>query len=562
MKKYKYLIFSSIVFSLNLFGVDNLESQQVVIPSEDQTYKYYLGVAEGSSRLETALLRAHDAAAEEAIKENFGVYTKIDKTVFEDNNSVEISSMNSVKTDKVKLNGFEKVQTVINLDPMTKKYDVKTLFRYSKKSIAEESLRLKNSKVQQDEYSEIGQASSLSMASLEIKTSPVNTSITIDGVSYLSTPIKILGQITPGHHQIILDHPNFEKVVLDINFKERDYQKRQIILKPAKALLTLDSNTLKASVYLNKLLIGETPIVDFPVDAGVKHNIILKHSKAYEYQISDLIFSKGSHDLGVLEMKIKPGYLVISSQLVDPEILIDGNVQPIGQRRFELASGYHKLTVSKDGYIQKTISFEINPTETVTQNIELEKLSVLEAKKVEKELATKKFNEKYYLHFVASSELNGRPVNNVSNGISCFVGDAYFGKKLKYGFSGSLKIGAAADLLNNSTEKITNLTGVKLGVWENVADKHEQRLSFGLEYESSDLDISSKNSKTKVNKNNRVSIYGIGPSVVYKLPVLEKNMITFKGGIKDMKSDNKVYAGEQQVFVNVGFGVNYFEIDN
>ncbi len=43
------------------------------IPSEDETYKYYLGVSDGTETVKDGMTEAFDQAAQEAIRENFGV---------------------------------------------------------------------------------------------------------------------------------------------------------------------------------------------------------------------------------------------------------------------------------------------------------------------------------------------------------------------------------------------------------------------------------------------------------------------------------------------------------
>ena len=222
------------------FTLQALSSEQLMAPAEDSQYKYYLGVAEDMTSLAEAINTSFRNAAETAIRENFGFLSQIERTTFEDSKDSQLSVVHHEKSAKVRLEGFETAKSEVTQNPQTQKYTVKTVYKYSKASLRNETLRLRTAVEPEAEMSEVGELK-LGKASLELKTEPAGASFMMDGIKMPNTPLKISGQIEGGLHKISVDHPYFEAIDEEIMFRPNELLVRRYILKPAMAEISVDT---------------------------------------------------------------------------------------------------------------------------------------------------------------------------------------------------------------------------------------------------------------------------------------------------------------------------------
>lgn len=201
-------------------------------PADDSNYKYYVGRATGISEAEAVSLAVEDAKTQ-AIRDNFGITTKVQYQAYE---AMEYQSLTK-RVDEASFTVLIKSFQQVELYQKDREYWV--LYRYSKKAIEDESKRLAN--VPQEKVPQYSVVEGKKQkGGVEIATEPSDVAVFIDGVQYGYSPTKIASRLEVGTHSIRYELPGYKTVEEDLIIGPG------IIVKINK-ILTPEQNTVETN---------------------------------------------------------------------------------------------------------------------------------------------------------------------------------------------------------------------------------------------------------------------------------------------------------------------------
>ncbi|MBI4404124.1 MAG: PEGA domain-containing protein [Deltaproteobacteria bacterium] len=353
-------------------------------PNEDTLYKYYVGRSGNAESEAAAFNEAIRDAANQAIRENFGVTTSVESDSYEQESITRFTKRIREKTSTARLEGFEKVDS--DTDERDGKITVWALFRYSKAAIQAEKKRLDALGDQPTAtiFSEAGPTDA-AKGVLEIKTTPSGAEISVDGKSlaFLKTPLRYSGEISTGEHLLQIEHPQYVTETQRFIMVPGTTVRINKILKPAYATLDVSSTPSGATVLIDGITKGKTPVaVKIPASTRVK--LELEHELT-ERVSEEVIVAKDSTKSITRTLPRKPGVITILSkpskvnfELSGPGFRKKGKT-PTGP--ITLPLGEYMLTLRAAGYsiLETRFSIESN-LETVLPVYTLSKLSYLSVK--------------------------------------------------------------------------------------------------------------------------------------------------------------------------------------
>ncbi len=613
-----YFSYALLLFAQPLCATPKLPTSDTSyeIPSEDESYKYYLGVSDGTETVKDGMTEAFDQAAQEAIRENFGVFTQIDTDSYATEKENQILRRFKQQSGEIALRGFEKIDSKVIKNSATNKYQVQALYRYNKIAIKQELARLEakdgSSLDAIPEITVIGSLDNEALGGLRVSTNPPAASIFLNDEPYLKSPIDIVNQIPPGKYTLKIDHPHFDTVTEEILIQANKTTKISKVLKPAHGRLSLSSTPPGAEVRINGKLVGKTPLVEHKLLAGVAVRIDLSHKEAYGMSLHAYSVEKDQLREESLEMKPKPGSIVLSINAPGATISIDGQAQPLRQRRFQLPAGTHRFEVSAPGYTALTNIFEIHSTRTISERMDLEK----EAPSGKAYLWSNKANpgqltlanmptpspwipssdtspstsdstSRFYLSLGGSLEALSNPVisktnslgnptssitssesnsNSQTTNISPFL-DAEFGLRNGLGINysvGSIRKTSETESTGASGPIVVEAIRKKLGMTLNFESESGGMFQIGGESEVMDAEV--------VTTFSTGSTTGLG---TFKMRTLAKlygrglffgwvgrhnaTLTSFKFGVMDYTSEQRFFKGTQSLYLSLGVSFDVWQ---
>jgi formylglycine-generating enzyme required for sulfatase activity len=201
-------------------------------------------------------------------------------------------------------------------------------------------------------------------AAITILSQPAGAEIIIDGVALGLTPLQT--DVLQGQHELQLKKQGFkpvgftQDVVAGLDVILEDIQ-----LQPVDGRLALSSVPAGASILLDDEFQGTTPL-NLSLIANVEHK--LKLSKA-GFATKDLSITLKPQAERAIEIKLPAEYgtVFLSVRPADTRLVIDGKNSALSSGKLRLTTRPHRLTVSKTGYVSKTLN--ITPQQGVSQNL-------------------------------------------------------------------------------------------------------------------------------------------------------------------------------------------------
>jgi len=338
-------------------------------PREDAKYFYYLGRSGVSVDDKQAIDRATEDAVTTAIREHFGVGTEITHDVYETEHNLHVDRRARSDSPRVLIRGFEIKETEIARlpDGSGGKVQAWVLFRYAKAAISAEKSRLASlpaTAPSELPISVMGQAEGPEDTDLTIQTTdelghaPVSgAQLLIDGESYGKTPIRLLGQLKPGSHTLILDHPNFEtieeKVILTPGAKKVLLKK----LQPAHGRLSIVTNRDNAIARIQGKNY-DLPAQDIVVEANRPLELKITHPEA-ELWATLITVEKGEHREIRAQLLIKSATVVITSIPAGARVDIDGESYTTPTGKITVSAGTQQILVEKRGYASERLEVDL-----------------------------------------------------------------------------------------------------------------------------------------------------------------------------------------------------------
>lgn len=276
--------------------------------AEDDTYKYYVGIADNQTDLAEAFDEARFNAIQDAIRDNFGYETEINSDVYQ--TTQNLSAIHRIKqiSKRIHLAGFELRGKYFANSNGNKKI-VYALYGYRKSNIQAELQKQKSPTAAKPklDYSIIGESSDSLKGSVEITSSPSRATVYIDGEPYPKTPLKLFGEISEGKHELRIDHPDFETIITEIIVNPRQRNLFHRVLVPAKGKITINTEPSGAMVFVDGKKIGNSPTNPVSLLTNSSHTIKLTHPKALPTIITDYYVKKDQNSEETFKMNLLPG---------------------------------------------------------------------------------------------------------------------------------------------------------------------------------------------------------------------------------------------------------------
>lgn len=317
-------------------------------PKETAAYKFYVG--RGTASSET---KAFDAATknvyEQALKMNFGVRMQMNAETYQTETEARMTERFVEESALVRFNDFE--QTDQYSEKGGGQYTVWVLYRFSKAAIKEEKQRLASlPERSKKDLSVVGSSADAAKGTLEIETTPSDgAEVYIDGERFGQTPLRLIGALKTGRHDLRLEHPLFDTVEETVIVIPGKTVKISKMMKRAFAAVEISSRPEKAEVRLNGRRIGVTPIKT-GIPAGERIKLSLRHPETEE-SIHYLTASKNDSKSFLFDLIEKPAKLSFYSFPDGADVFLDG--EKIGTtplRAYSADAGSHAVAVEKDGF--------------------------------------------------------------------------------------------------------------------------------------------------------------------------------------------------------------------
>ena len=207
--------------------------------------------------------------------------------------------------------------------------------------------------------------------SVDISTDPKGANIFIDGVEVGVTP-KIIPDLDTGTHNLILNYPGYERLQKRIMVEDGKTTPISEYLVPKTGSLSILSEPIGATVYLDDFPKGQTPldVNELPV----KDYMIRLELKDYQMLEGRITVQYAENTTQKYTLVPLPGKLNLFTSPGGATILVGGKKytsNSSGIATIDLTVGNYKITVSKDGYesMEKTISVDANDHSTLDMNL-------------------------------------------------------------------------------------------------------------------------------------------------------------------------------------------------
>ena len=210
--------------------------------------------------------------------------------------------------------------------------------------------------------------------SIDVTTDPLGANIFIDGVEVGVTP-KIIPDLETGTHNLILNYPGYERLQKRIMVEDGKTIPISEYLVPKTGSLSILSDPIGATVYLDNFARGQTPL-DIP-ELPVKDYMIRLDLQDYQMLERRVTVQYAENTTQKYTLDPLPGKLNVFTSPASANILIGGKrytSNSSGIATIELPVGQYRIDIGKDGYepLEKQIS--IKPNDLGTLDINLKKL--------------------------------------------------------------------------------------------------------------------------------------------------------------------------------------------
>ena len=328
-------------------------------PIENSQYRFYVGRASGkeTDSQRTLVKIAIKDAREAAISENFGVFTSISKESYQTMDSTSVVSRVSEFSKNVILKKFIKRKQYI--ESKYGKQNIYLLFQYPKHEILLETQRLEKADSSKPpiRFSEISGTNSATGGFLEVSTSPLGASISVDGQSYGISPAKI--RLEQGPHVVVLDHSHFNHIEEKVIIENDGVSKMNKVMVRSQREVYIETQPKGASVELAGKYLGLSP-VETIVPTGEKLGLLINHQEAEIYRSNiEVGKGEGAYIIKVPPLILKPSSFSVNSIPQGAEVYFDNKF--VGKTPTGFLEGKPKgfIRIVKTGYVEHTSTLRL-----------------------------------------------------------------------------------------------------------------------------------------------------------------------------------------------------------
>lgn len=342
---------------------------------EDSTYKYYIGRAVAQNEA-MAVNAAIKDAQEQALKQNFGVELSATTQTYQTEKNLNLSTRSNEVSASARLVKFEQIGIHRKIEESA--IQVWLLFRYPIREIQLEHERLKQADAKPSsvlDFSVQGHDSDKNKGILEVVTEPPGAFVSIGGEPFGKTPLRIIGQLETGRHQILISHPAHVDIQEDFIITGDQTIRIEKSLQKARRSLSITTTPPLASVKIDGVDYGETPALASDLEVG--RNLLVEithpetHPITYQIKLSKLSNTarEASPESLNLQLNLRPAAFSVHAHPPDAKITIDGDgfQNPTGQ--ISLSAGLHKLKISHPDFLSHNEEIRLKGGEVLNRGM-------------------------------------------------------------------------------------------------------------------------------------------------------------------------------------------------
>ena len=303
-------------------------------PSANSTYKYYVGRASRANTEKHGIEIATQDARIQAIQENFGIETQVSKQVKETLTDTDYKKDYEETSARIRMFGFEQLK--IHTEDGPKGKDVWVLFRYPVAEIGKEKKRqrkLELEKKKKVNFSTQGEMKDRSKGVLEVRTWPGDVSVYIDGEPWGRTPLRLVGKLNLGRHQLVLEKVGYQREVREIIITKNGVEKVNRAMERGTGLVKIETKPLQgADITINGKRAGLSPTDFVRVESGVPVKVEISHAEAHPIAFT-MELGIDEKKTKTVNMDLRPARINVSVFPRDAEVLFDGVPLSAGKSR-------------------------------------------------------------------------------------------------------------------------------------------------------------------------------------------------------------------------------------
>ncbi len=206
-------------------------------------------------------------------------------------------------------------------------------------------------------------------ATLRLDSRPQGAAVELDGAPLGTTPleaelmrgVRTLRLTLAGHKPVQLDLPVEAGAMLDLD---------AVVLPPADGILELDSTPPGATVTVDQVYLGTTPL-RLELASGTAHRVrlALPGHRPVEREVT---LEPAATQALSLSLPAQLGTVFVSARPADAELLVDGRSVGRATQRLRLAAREHTLEFRRDGYAPQRVKVTPNPAASQRVDVTLQ----------------------------------------------------------------------------------------------------------------------------------------------------------------------------------------------
>lgn len=345
----KFFFILTLFYSLPVLGTENIPDWINNKPKNNSVYRYYVGV--GTETDENCVNQAIDDVKQQIIDDlGTQIIANYDSYLSESNVSMQ---QNINQKSSVILKGLKREKFFITSNKNSICY---VLYSYPQKEFKKEDFEQKQEK----------NSTSVELNEIEGKNSDLHNTVIfktnnnlpavgyIDGQKY-TFPAKYNNEFKPGKHTVKIVDDYLEAIDIDFIAYKNEETPVTIILKKAKASLTVQTTIEGINLEINGKKYDTNEVYSFT--AGDELKITATHS-SFNFVPQILILKKNEHKVIKLRPEEKKAKLILKLNKKISFISID-DIDHKFKKDFDITPNEHTISVKIDG-IKK--SAKINPS--------------------------------------------------------------------------------------------------------------------------------------------------------------------------------------------------------
>lgn len=193
---------------------------------------------------------------------------------------------------------------------------------------------------------------------VNVSSNPSDANVYVDGVLRGKTPISITDLTVSEIHIVEVKLENFSTWKQAIQGKDSEVIDIMANLEPVTTSISINSIPKGATVYLNGVNIGTTPLTKKDIEPNT-YTLVISYPQYIPYK-ETITIAKGDaleRDVVLVRASI---YLSINSNPIGAKVFIDG--AEVGTTPYEdtnITEGKHKIRLELDGYLPFESEFDI-----------------------------------------------------------------------------------------------------------------------------------------------------------------------------------------------------------